>query len=249
MDINCDLGEYERLSEAHKDAEVMPYITACNIACGGHAGNEETMQHSVQLAQDNGVAIGAHPSYPDPAHFGRRSMMLPETQLFAVLTEQIVALKKISEKQGAALRHVKPHGALYNDAADDLRIAKVVVAVIKSLDENLTLCGQAHSALAEAAQMADLPFVAEGFVDRRYLSRHRLVPRAHPDALIDELAEQIKQAENLINKQGLYGQNGEWLSVQCQTLCLHGDQPNALATAKALHRLVNQHPSEQTSVS
>jgi Uncharacterized proteins, homologs of lactam utilization protein B len=135
MEINCDLGEYERLTAAHRDAEIMPYIHACNIACGGHSGNQQTMQHSIQLAQKNNVAIGAHPSYPDAANFGRRSMQMDESQLFMVLTEQISHLKKIAAQQGASLHHIKPHGALYNDAADDLVIAKVIVAA--ALDATL----------------------------------------------------------------------------------------------------------------
>ncbi len=249
MDINCDLGEYERLSEAGKDAEIMPYIHACNIACGGHAGNAQTMQHSVQLAQKNGVVIGAHPSYPDPVHFGRRSMALSEPYLYKVLVEQILMLQEICDAQGVALHHVKPHGALYNDAADDLAVARVIVSVVKDVGSNLKLYGQAHSALAEAAQMQSVPFVAEGFVDRRYLSRHRLVPRAHGEALIENLSEQIKQAEYLIKRRGLYGHNGRWLSVHCQTLCLHGDQPGALDTAIALSKLVKQHQNQETQPS
>jgi len=241
MDINCDLGEYERLSEAYHDAEIMPYISACNIACGGHAGNQLTMQHSVQLALKNTVLIGAHPSYPDAANFGRRSMQLDQEQLYSVITEQINVLRSIAENCGAELHHVKPHGALYNDAADDFMIAKVIVAAVRSIDADLKLYGQAHSALAEVAQQADLSFVAEGFVDRRYLSRHRLVPRAHRDALIEPITEQVEQARSLIVNKGLRGRDGQWLNIECDTLCLHGDHTGALKTAKAIYRLVKQH--------
>lgn len=238
MDINCDLGEYERLSEAGKDAEIMPYIHACNIACGGHAGNAQTMQHSVQLAQKNGVVIGAHPSYPDVANFGRLSLQVPHDQLFDLLTEQVEALKDIAEQQHAKLHHIKPHGALYNDAAVDLAVAQVIAEVVKAIDPGLKLYGQAHSALAEAAQANNLHFVAEGFIDRRYLSRHQLLPRNHPDALIQSLQDQLRQAEYLISRRGLFGHDGEWLSIDCQSLCLHGDQPDAVATAQAMKDLL-----------
>lgn len=249
MEINCDLGEYERLSNAHKDAEIMPYIHACNIACGGHAGNQLTMQHSVELALKNAVAIGAHPSYPDAANFGRRSMHLSEVQLYQTLVEQIKMLKSVVEAKGGRLHHVKPHGALYNDASDDFSVAKVVVAAVKAIGCEVKIYGQAHSALAEVARSAKWPFVPEGFVDRRYLSRHRLVPRAHGEALIENLSEQIKQAEYLIKRRGLYGHNGRWLSVHCQTLCLHSDQPGALDTAIALSKLVKQHQNQETQPS
>ncbi|KAA3639792.1 MAG: LamB/YcsF family protein [Proteobacteria bacterium] len=239
MDINCDLGEYEDLSAANNDAKIMPFISACNIACGGHIGNTRTMRHSVQLAQDNDVAIGAHPSYPDAANFGRRSMSMADSELFEVLTVQIMTLKNITESQNASLHHVKPHGALYNDAADDLAIAKVIVAAVAAIDGELKLYGQAHSALAEAATMANQAFVPEAFVDRRYLSRHRLLPRIHRDALIEDISAQMQQARSLIVDGGLSGHDGRWFTVRCKTLCLHGDQPQALATAQALQRLLN----------
>lgn len=240
MDINCDLGEYDDLSAADKEAQIMPFISACNIACGGHAGNDITMRHTVLLAKEYGVAIGAHPSYPDSTNFGRQSMDLSHQQLYEELSDQIQSIKKIAEQQDMVLHHVKPHGALYNDAADDLGIAKVIVKVMAEIDSNLKLYGQAHSAMAEAANMFDICFVAEAFIDRRYLSRHRLVPRAHRDALIGSLTEQLQQAEYLITRQGLYGHDGQWLSIDSQNLCLHGDQPNALATAQAMDALLKK---------
>lgn len=218
----------------------MPFISTCNIACGGHAGNEITMQHTVLLAKQHDVAIGAHPSYPDPVNFGRQSMDLRHQQLYEILSEQIHVLKNIAKQQGMLLHHVKPHGALYNDAADDLRIAQVIAQVIADVDKSLKFYGQAHSAMAEAAKLLDICFVPEAFIDRRYLSQHRLVPRIHRDALIETVSEQIKQARYLITQKGLYGHDGQWLSVDCQSLCLHGDQPNALDTAKAMDELLKQ---------
>lgn len=247
MEINCDLGEYERLSNAHKDAEIMPYIHACNIACGGHAGNQLTMQHSVELALKNAVAIGAHPSYPDAANFGRRSMHLSEVQLYQTLVEQIKMLKSVVEAKGGRLHHVKPHGALYNDASDDFSVAKVVVAAVKAIGCEVKIYGQAHSALAEVARSAKWPFVPEGFVDRRYLSRHRLVPRAHRDALIEGVSEQMQQARSLIVDKGLAGNDGQWLTIECETLCLHGDQLDAVKTAKALFKLIQNHQPDTLS--
>ncbi|MCW8869701.1 MAG: 5-oxoprolinase subunit PxpA [Proteobacteria bacterium] len=238
MDINCDLGEYEDAADGYKDAQIMPFISACNIACGGHAGSKVSMRHSVLLALENDVAIGAHPSYPDVANFGRLSMQVPHDQLFDLLTEQVDALKDIAEQQQVKLHHIKPHGALYNDAAVDLAVAQVIAEALKAIDPNLKLYGQAHSALAEAAQANNLHFVAEGFIDRRYLSRYQLLPRNHPDALIQSLQDQLRQAEYLISRKGLYGHDGEWLSVDCQSLCLHGDQPDAIATAQAMKDLL-----------
>ena len=243
MEINCDLGEYQRLSEAHKDADIMPYIHACNVACGGHAGNSETMHHTVQMALENNIAVGAHPSYPDQANFGRRSMPMDESQLYSVLMEQISNLKSIADHQGAELHHVKPHGALYNDAAVDPGIAQVIVAVVTEF--GFKLYGQAHSVLADAARSSGVDFVAEGFVDRRYSDRHRLVPRTQPGALIESVSAQMQQARSLIEDRGLNNQAGQWLHIDCDTLCLHGDHAGALETAKALHELVTR--LEQTA--
>lgn len=240
IDINCDLGEYEDLTGGARDAQIMPYISACSIACGGHAGNANTMRQSIISAKHHHVVIGAHPSYPDRQNFGRQSMHLPAQQLYTELTNQIKSLQSIAQKNHALLHHVKPHGALYNDAASDIEIARVIVSVMADLNSNLKLYGQAHSVLAQVAIDRGIPYVAEAFIDRRYRHQNRLVPREDSDALIESPDEQIKQAENLITRHGVFGQQGQWLAIESDSLCLHGDQANALEKARAIHDLLHR---------
>ena len=175
IDINADLGEGDA-----SDAEILRVVSSCNIACGGHAGDAASMRATVAAACKNGVAIGAHPSYPDREGFGRRSAFLAGAELLTTLVEQIRSLSAVVSEQGAALHHVKPHGALYNDACSDAELADVVAEAIAEACDGAFLVGPPDSELQRAAGRRGLRFLAEAFVDRAYLADGRLVPRSEP---------------------------------------------------------------------
>lgn len=230
IDLNADMGEYAGSSEEAKEIALMPLVTSCSIACGGHAGTVETMTHTTARALAAGVSIGAHPSYPDRAHFGRRSIKIDDADLLADLRRQIAMLSDVIDATDARLAHVKPHGALYNDAAGDSHLAAIVVAAAPA---GAAIFGPPGSALASAAAAAGRRFVAEGFADRRYLKRGVLTPRSRPDAILATAAERAEQAVALATGCEIAGVE-ESFAMLIDTLCLHGDDPAAVETARAL---------------
>ncbi|HSC81183.1 MAG TPA: 5-oxoprolinase subunit PxpA [Chitinolyticbacter sp.] len=222
IDLNADLGEGYDYDEA-----LMPLISSVNVACGGHAGDVDTMRRTVRLAKQHGVAIGAHPSYPDRQHFGRVSLDLSPMLLVEVLTSQLWALNAVCIEEGVSIAYVKPHGALYNDAARNPALAQLLAETIREIDPELALMGMAGSVLLTAASAAGLRPVAEAFVDRAYQANGQLVPRSHPNAVHDDAATAVGQACDLVLKGGLRAENGSWLAIAAQSLCLHGDTPLA----------------------
>jgi UPF0271 protein len=214
IDLNCDLGE-----GCPHDAELMPLITTANVACGFHAGDPATAHATLLAAARQGVQVGAHPSFPDREQFGRRELVRTEEQIFEECVYQIGALAGLARSVGVPLHHVKPHGALYNMACRDDAYARPVIAAAELF--GLSLLGLPGSRL-EALSGGRCPFVAEGFADRRYLPDGTLVPRSRPDAFVTDLAEAVRQAELLRHDRGV------------RTLCVHGDNPEALAFVRAL---------------
>jgi UPF0271 protein len=214
IDLNCDLGE-----GCPYDAELMPLITSANIACGFHAGDPATMHAALTAAARHGVQVGAHPGFPDREGFGRRELARSEEQIFADCVYQIGALAGLAKTVGLPLRYVKPHGALYNMACRDDAYARPVVAAAELF--GLALMGLPNSRL-QALNAGRVPFVAEGFADRRYLPDGSLVPRTRPDAFVEDPEEAVRQAEWLLREKGV------------RTLCVHGDNPQALAFVRTL---------------
>ncbi|MGC4016915.1 MAG: 5-oxoprolinase subunit PxpA [Luteolibacter sp.] len=219
IDLNCDLGE-----GAPHDAELMPLITSANVACGFHAGDQETMNRCVELALAHDVAIGAHPGYDDREYFGRREMTLSSSDLVDLVTAQIHALRSATSSHKATLRHVKPHGALYNQAARDPAIASSIAGAIYEIDPSLVLFGLSGSELIRAGEARGLATAREIFADRRYQPDGSLVPRSHPDAMIHDVAEACDQTLRLIH------------AGHADTVCIHGDGPHAVEFAHALRR-------------
>ncbi|NNU14765.1 5-oxoprolinase subunit PxpA [Parvularcula sp. ZS-1/3] len=232
IDLNADLGE-----GMPSDAAMMPYLSSCNIACGGHAGDEASMRAALRLAKAHGVSAGAHPSYPDHEHFGRKSMAMEAEELTRTLREQIDLLLALAKEEGVALTHVKPHGALYNDAAKDRTIADAVVAAVP---EGLALVGLAGSAMKEAAKVRGLAFIREGFVDRRYTDEGFLQPRAEAGSVLDDADARIEQAVALARGDAVKTASGGGLVISAQTLCLHGDTPGAAEAARAIHEALTR---------
>ncbi|WP_373974631.1 5-oxoprolinase subunit PxpA [Chitinibacter sp. SCUT-21] len=215
LDLNADLGEGYPF-----DAELMQVISSANIACGGHAGNVDSMRTTVRLAHQYGVRIGAHPSYPDREGFGRKSMTLTPSQLVFSLTAQLWALKAVSIEEGVSVAYVKPHGALYNDAARDPVLARQIAQMIREIDPDLALMGLADSELIKAGREAGLQVIEEGFADRAYLPDGSLMPREQAGAVLEDTQAVIVQALAL--------------SQRVDSLCLHGDNPAALTQAHAI---------------
>ncbi|MEW5891489.1 MAG: 5-oxoprolinase subunit PxpA [Pseudomonadota bacterium] len=223
IDLNCDMGE-----GAGNDADIMPYITSANIACGFHAGDAETMRETVRLAKRFGVAVGAHPGWRDLEGFGRREMTLPADEVEVLVREQVEALAAIARAEGVALRHVKPHGALYNQAARERELANAIARAVKAVSVELVLVGLAGSGLVEAGIEAGLRVAQEGFPDRRYNPDGTLVSRREPHAIIESPEEVAAHALELVEKGIDFGGR----RVRVETLCLHGDHPRAAENAR-----------------
>lgn len=225
LDLNADVGE----GLAAADAALLQLITSANIACGLHAGDPHTMRATVAMAARQGVAVGAHPGFDDREGFGRRPMQLSSAELADVLLYQLGALDAIARAEGVDLHHVKPHGALYNQAERDEAMAVGIIAGVRAFDPQLRLVGRAGSAMAQAAAALDHPFTAEAFADRRYRADGSLVPRSEPGAVLTDPAEVAAQVRRLVTDGEVVSGDGTRVAVAFETLCLHGDTPGAAA--------------------
>jgi len=223
IDLNCDLGE-----GCGSDAELMRYISSANIACGFHAGNEDTMRRTVELALKHGVAIGAHPGYADPDNFGRTQMNLAPTEVRQLIFDQLEALQRVCASVGAKIRHVKPHGALYNQAAKDRELASVVVAAVAEWDRNLIFYGLSGSEMITEAAKVGLRTASEVFADRTYQSDGSLTPRNEPNALITETETSLTQVLDMIRYGRVRSTDAIMVAIKCETVCLHGDGDHAV---------------------
>ena len=233
IDLNADLGEgYEF------DVELMSIVSSCNIACGGHAGDTHSMAATVDLAVANEVAIGAHPSYPDRSEFGRVSHFQSGEKLHKSLINQIDNLQEIVRAAGYSLTHVKPHGALYNDAAGDRSLAKIVVQAVQNVCDNAAIIGPPKSELERVAAEENMTFIAEAFVDRAYLADGSLVPRSEPNAVHADMNTITTQAATLATKGTLTAETGEVIEVHASTLCIHGDTANAAEIGLAVRAVL-----------
>ncbi|MEE4193773.1 MAG: 5-oxoprolinase subunit PxpA [Anaerolineae bacterium] len=228
IDLNCDMGESFGHYELGNDEAILPFVSSANIACGMHAGDPTVMRRTVKAAIENEVKIGAHPGYADLQGFGRRKMHLTPDEIEDFLLYQLGALDAFVKAEGGELFHVKPHGALYNQACDDRAIATAIARAVSLFNDKLILIGLAGSELIEMGARHGLQTAAEGFPDRGYDKEGNLMPRGLSGALV---TEPEKIAENAINlaKNGLVIKEKKW---QIDTLCLHGDHPHAAETAK-----------------
>jgi len=227
IDLNADLGE-----GCENDEALLALVSSANIACGWHAGDAKTMQQCVRWALANGVAIGAHPSFPDRENFGRSEMNLPADEVIAGTLYQIGALAAIVKAEGGTLAHVKPHGALYNQAARDPALAEALCEAVRRFDPSLKFFGLAGSGMIAAARRAGLKPVEEVFADRGYNPDGSLVSRKLPGALIEDDAQAIAQTISLVRDHRVTAIDGSTVAVNAQTVCLHGDGAHALQFAK-----------------
>lgn len=231
IDLNCDLGE-----GIGNDEAIMPYISSCNIACAAHAGNTATMRNTIALAKRHSVKIGAHPSYPDRGHFGRRVLDISNDELLGSIQEQVNDLKALLSESDITLNHIKPHGALYNEAAINEEVARVVVIAAKTLGDKIQLYVPYKSVIAELAQSEGIKTKYEAFADRAYEDNLQLVSRAIAGAVLYDPEIIYQQVIRMINDQQVATISGNFQKIIVNTICLHGDNPEALDIAKYLFK-------------
>jgi UPF0271 protein len=261
IDLNCDLGELPQAIADGTQEALLRSITSANIACGGHAGDERTMKTTIEQALRAGVAIGAHPGYPDRANFGRLELKMPPDKLAESVCEQILALAKIAEVCGARIVHVKPHGALYNQAVKNRELAEAIAEGVKKavadvaaalrrcssalrpcrcLSEDVVLVGLAGSPMLDVFREAGFAVAAEAFADRNYEPDGTLRSRKFEDALIRDPKEAARQALGIAERGVVIASDGSEVAVDAQTLCIHGDTPGAVKIAAAVSRTLRE---------
>jgi UPF0271 protein len=236
IDLNCDMGESFGPWLMGRDAELMEHVTSVNIACGFHAGDPTTIRKTVEVAIDKGVAIGAHPGYPDLQGFGRRNMSMQANEIYDIVLYQVAALRGICESLGGKLHHVKPHGALYNQAAKNAEMAAAIVKGVRAIDPGLIFYGASGSELISEAEKYGLVTASEVFADRTYQPDGSLTPRTNPDALITDENASIAQATQMVSDGSVTALSGENVLVRADTICIHGDGEHALEFALALRK-------------
>ncbi len=236
IDLNADVGE----GMANESA-LMPYLSSCNIACGGHAGDELSMTTVVQLAKQNYVKIGAHPSFPDKVNFGRVELDISAADLYSSLKQQIRALQNVLHSENAQLHHLKPHGALYNLAAKDEKIAQVILEVYKSIAMPIKLYAPCKSVIAELAQKENIEVTFEGFADRNYNADLSLVSRKNNNALLTTKEAILVHVLRMVKHEKVRAENGVEVPVKASTFCVHGDTENALEILRYLNEELPKH--------
>lgn len=234
IDINCDIAEGNWPEGKEQIDAMMPFVTSANIACNFHAGDPSLMLYAIDAALENGVQIGAHPAYPDREGFGRRELAIAPEELYAMILYQIAALHGMAATRGANLSHVKAHGALYNRAAVDEGVAQCLVRAVNALDPHICLIGLSGSAMEKAALETGMPFIAEFFTDRAYDDYVLLVHRSIPGAVLHDHPEMIRRVLQMLQTDHIYSIQGKLVKVKGDTLCIHGDHPEAVAFAKKL---------------
>jgi len=239
IDLNCDMGE-----GCGNDAELMGYISSANVACGYHAGTRDTMRITCELAVSGGVAVGAHPGYPDRENFGRTNMDLPPAKVYQIVTDQIATLQAIAKEAGTSLAHVKPHGALYNQAARDPELAAAIADAVWDFDPELVLFGLSSSEYVEIAESRGLKVASEVFADRTYQVDASLTPRSEPNALITETDAALAQVLEMVRDGTVTAVSGEKIPIRAETLCIHGDGAHAVEFAGAIRKLLRDNNIE-----
>lgn len=236
-DLNCDTGE-----GIGNEESLLPFITSANIACGGHAGDEETAKRVIGLCLQHGVHVGAHPSYPDREQFGRVDLVgksLQAKDLHYILAEQLFRFLALCREEGVVLHHVKPHGALYNRAARDPEVGHFLCTAIVEVCPASRLYGLSGSGLEEVAQAFGLQYVHEVFADRSYQEDGSLTPRSEANALIHDAGEAVQQVKDMVERGKVKTVSGAYIPIRADTICIHGDGANAVAFAKRLHSVLS----------
>jgi len=234
ININCDLGEKSKHHSNKHDPDLLEIINSANVACGYHAGDEETMNQVIKISKKNGVSIGAHPSFNDPENFGRERINLNSSEITKLIIDQYEILQKIALKHGENVSHIKPHGALNNMACEDIELATTLANTIKGISKDLIYLVPTGSKMQEAAKKLDMKIACEIFADRNYEDDGNLVSRKKPHALITDPKQAQKHVLKMVKTQSLNCHSGKQISCEIDSVCIHGDNLSSLATARSI---------------
>ena len=234
ININCDLGEKSKHHSNKYDPDLLEIINSANVACGYHAGDKETMNQVIKISKKNGVSIGAHPSFNDPENFGRERMNLSSSEIKKLIIDQYEILQKIASENGENVSHIKPHGALNNMACEDIELATTLAKTIKDINKDLIYLVPTGSKMQQAAKKLDMKFACEIFADRNYEDDGNLVSRKKPNALIIDPEQAKKHVLKMVQTQSLNCHSGKQIPCEIDSVCIHGDNLSALATAKSI---------------
>ena len=236
ININCDLGEKSKHHSNKYDPDLLEIVNSANVACGYHAGDEETMNQVVKISKNNGVSIGAHPSFKDPENFGRERMNLSESEIKKLIIDQYEILQKIALTYDEKVSHVKPHGALNNMACEDIELATILAKTIKDINKDIIYLVPTGSKMQEAAKKFDMKFACEIFADRNYEDDGNLVSRKKSHALITDPEQAKKHVLKMVQTQSLNCHSGKQIPCEIDSVCIHGDNLSSLATAKSIRK-------------
>jgi len=234
ININCDLGEKSKHHSNHNDPKLLDIVNSANIACGYHAGDDQSMNQVIEISKENGVSIGAHPSFDDPENFGRKRMNLSSTEIRKLIINQYAILQNIASKHGENVTHVKPHGALNNMACEDIELATTIAKAIYEIDKNLIYLVPTGSKMELVAKKLNMNIACEIFADRNYEDDGNLVSRSKPHALITNPEEAKKHVLDMVKNQALNCYSGKKINCEIDSVCIHGDNESSLATAKSI---------------
>ena len=234
ININCDLGEKSKLHSNKNDPDLLEIVNSANVACGYHAGDDESMSQVVQISKKNGVSIGAHPSFKDPENFGRQRMNLPLREVRQLIIDQYEILQKIAQDHGENVTHIKPHGALNNMACEDIDLATTLAKTINEISKDLIYLVPTGSKMEQAAKKMNMRIACEIFADRNYEDDGNLVSRKKPHALITDPEEAKKHVLNMVKNQSLNCHSGKQIPCEIDSVCIHGDNESSLSTAKSI---------------
>jgi UPF0271 protein len=241
IDLNCDMGESFGAFTMGNDEAIMGYVSSVNVACGFHGGDPGVMHKTMARAASRNIAIGAHPGYPDLQGFGRREIKMSLTEVYDCIVYQVGALMAFARVEGTALNHVKPHGALYSAAAKDSALSATIAKAVHDVDESLVLVGLSGSCMIEEGNKAGLRTCSEGFADRAYQEDGMLMPRTAVNAMIDDAGESARQVLQMVQRGTVTTVSGNEIAVLADTVCIHGDGRHAIAIARAITNILEQH--------
>ena len=244
IDINCDMGESFGRYQLGLDAEIMPFISSANIACGFHAGDPNVMHNTVRIAVEHGVGVGAHPGFPDLVGFGRRNLSMQADELRDAIIYQVGALMGFTQMFGATIQHVKPHGAMYNMAADNENMARTIVETLLKLNDQLILFGLSGSKILKIAREAGLRVAREVFADRAYNEDGSLVSRQQPGSVITDSSEVVQRIVTMVKKRKVTAITGREINLELDTICVHGDTAGAVNHVKHIVHILKQETIE-----
>ena len=234
ININCDLGEKSKHHSNKYDPDLLEIVNSANVACGFHAGDDESMNQVIQISKKNGVSIGAHPSFNDPENFGRQRMNLSSSEISKLIIDQYDILQTIADNYKESVTHIKPHGALNNMACEDIELATTLAKTIKGINKDLIYLVPTGSKMEKAAKKLNMKIACEIFADRNYEDDGNLVSRKKPHALITDPEQAKKHVLNMVKNQALNCHSGKQIPCEIDSVCIHGDNESSLATAKSI---------------